>query len=185
MRVGVAQVPNFIASGNEAYFVCTNKGCDPSQVCGLHALPLLPLPSLGAPVAQAIGLKLGSPTTVPTSFQASLPIVLPKATVNGQYHGARPAGLAAVCDPGCVPRGHDVHPPVVVWGEDQTHTYDFTATVVMALECNSDADCPPTSYCVNYKVRPRAHDGCAAHVVVLATPPRAAARTQPKPWSCH
>ena len=37
----------------------------------------------------------------------------------------------------------------------QTHNpYDFTASIAFTLNCQVDSDCPPGSYCENWKVPP-------------------------------
>lgn len=58
------EVQYFIASGNEDYFQCNNKGCDPTQ---------------------PIGLTLADPTSPTSAFTAKLPITLPKARKSGIF----------------------------------------------------------------------------------------------------
>ena len=81
-------VQHFTDSGNMDYFVCTNKGCDPSQ---------------------PLSLKLAKPTSIPSRYTVSFTY----KTNTSSTGGNKAFGL-------------------LVWGQDQTHEYDFSMNITYA-----------------------------------------------------
>ena len=63
-QVWEAYQGQFTDQGNSPYFVCTNKGCDPTQ---------------------PVSLALSNPTAVPTGYTLTFSYVLPPAVYNGQF----------------------------------------------------------------------------------------------------
>ena len=70
------QVTQFVASGNEPYFECTNKGCDPTK---------------------PIGLTLATPSSPYSQYTASITFSVPKPQITGRYVSVIAARGAPVC----------------------------------------------------------------------------------------
>ena len=118
----------FTDQGNMPYFVCTNKGCDPTQ---------------------PMSLTLTNPSSVPSAYTMKFTYPAPAAVYNGQFRvGAcvRARARVRMCVRACAVSGRvwrrravgggrartpvDEFVRAVIWGEDQDHyPYDMDATV--------------------------------------------------------
>ena len=105
----------FIDQGFSPYFDCTNKGCNvfdvrpPLELGVPHAAPTR-APNDVSLCVQGIALKLNDPTSLPTSFVATIKITLPRSVTGG----SNPFKL-------------------LLWGVDQDHN---PADFVVSLDYN-------------------------------------------------
>ena len=94
-------VQHFTDSGNMDYFVCTNKGCDPSQ---------------------PLSLTLHDPHRVPTEYTLSFSYKTNTSSTGG-----------------------DGKFGLLVWGQDQTHEYDFSMNITYDYASQQTFEFTPTS----------------------------------------